>query len=72
MFVIFFALGFNDAHPGMIGDSGSEYFLTDWQTTPICVDNGWRVYERLEDSTYHRKNSSNDDRDMHRLCIKKK
>lgn len=34
MFVIFFALGFNDAHPGMIGDSGSEYLLTDWQTTP--------------------------------------
>ena len=35
MFVIFFALGFNDAHPGMLGDSGAEYPMTGWETAPI-------------------------------------
>lgn len=35
MFVIFLALGFNNAHPGMLGDSGAEYPMTSWEAAPI-------------------------------------
>ena len=35
MFLIFLALGFNNAHPGMLGDSGAEYPMTGWETAPI-------------------------------------
>ena len=40
MSVIFLALGFNNAHSGMLGDSGAEYPMTDWEAVPIgAVEN---------------------------------
>ena len=35
MSVIFLVLGFNNAHPGMLGDSDAEYLKSDWEAAPI-------------------------------------